>query len=200
MAVPSGMMPRAASLPTMPWRTSWAVPSPPQAMTVSHPPAMAWRACSPASACPRVGSAVASIPAWRSTAKTAINVCQPPRAAPTGERVVEQSGLAHQDWNWKSGWIVLEASGGPPGCAWRQLFTKLHSARGPFSQSQKRRTGVSDPHWAYLSIDYSFLWKEHCHENLALAFARPVAEWHGRGSDVIQPRIIHPRLSRSRPR
>ena len=66
--MPSGMMPRAVSLPTIPCRTSCAVPSPPQAKMVSQPSAMAWRACSAASACPRVGSAVASTPAWCSMA------------------------------------------------------------------------------------------------------------------------------------
>ena len=52
------------------------------------------------------------------------NVRQPPRAAAARQRVVEKSRLAHQDWNWKSGWIVLEAR-----AAFRLrlavLFTKL---------------------------------------------------------------------------
>ena len=53
------------------------------------------------------------------------NVRQSPRAAPARQRVVEEGGLAHQDWNWKSEWIVLEAERALPSCAPLVLFTKL---------------------------------------------------------------------------
>ncbi len=59
------------------------------------------------------------------------NVRQPPRPAPARERVVEESGLAHEDRNGRSGWIVLEAER-----AFRLrravLFTKLPLLGGPF--------------------------------------------------------------------
>ena len=101
---------------------------------VSQPSAMAWRACSAASACPRVGSAVDLDSGLLQYRQGRSNVRQPPLTARAGERVIEERGLTHQDRRGNqmdcTGRVLSSDAVRQPVCTFR-AFLLSYLARGP---------------------------------------------------------------------